>query len=240
VPKIWSFLSNHGYVLLALARRPDLRLREIAEEVGISPRAIQTIVTDLAEAGYLERRREGRRNFYRVRGDRPIAALGSEDHVVADLVRALVTGPGTGPPGTGPRHALVLACSDHRFQEPQRALLASLGLLTKAEVVMWPGGAASLTGPEGNLILEVLALAVGAEGPSRAVLVAHEGCHVRGAFRSTGDIFGDVREVNRRRQRTVEMVESAFGIAPELWYLSSRGASRVGSPSSMVGSSLHP
>jgi len=234
VPGSWSFLSNYGQVLLALARQPDLRLREIAEEVGITPRAVQTIVTDLVQAGYLERRREGRRNSYRVRGDRPIDAPGAEDHVVADLVRALVPGPGTGPPGRGGRRALVLACSDHRFQEPLRALMASLGLLTEAEVMLWPGGAASLTGPEGSLILEVMAHAIGAESLRRIVLVAHEGCHVRGAFQSTGDAFADVREVHRRRRRTVEMIEAAFGAVPELWYLSGRGASRVGSPRASI------
>jgi DNA-binding Lrp family transcriptional regulator len=228
---MWSFLSNYGLVLLAIAKRPDLRLREIAEEVGLTSRAVQTIVTDLAEAGYLERRREGRRNDYRVRGDRPIGTPGAEDHVLADLVRALVTDPGVGPPGGGRRRGLVLACSDHRFQEPLRALMASLGLLTEAEVVLWPGGAASLTGPEGNLILDIMAMAVGAETPAKAVLVAHEDCHVRGAFRPTGDLFGTAREVNRRRRQTREMIEATFGVAPELWYLSGRGASRVGSPS---------
>jgi DNA-binding transcriptional ArsR family regulator len=231
VSKTWSFLSNHGYVLLTIARRPDLRLREIADEVGITPRAVQTIVTDLVEAGYLERRRQGRRNAYRVRGDRPLEAPGNEDHVVADLVRALVSGPGTGPPGRTGRRALVLACSDHRFQEPLRALMASLGLLTEAEVMLWPGGAASLAGPEGNLILDVMALAVGTEPLSRIVLVAHEGCHVRGAFQSTGDMFGDAAEVHRRRRHTAQMIGSSFGVGPELWYLSDRGAFRVGSPS---------
>ena len=238
--RTWSFLSNYGHVLITLARRPDLRIREIAQEVGITPRAVQTIVTNLVEAGYLERRREGRRNSYRVRGDRPIAAPGTEDHVVADLVRALVKAPGTGPPGEGRRRALVLGCSDHRFQEPLRALLANLGLLSQAELVLWPGGAASLTGPEGNLILEIMSLAVGAEPPSRTVLVAHEGCHVRGAFRSTGDTFGDAKEVNRRRRRTVEMIEAAFGIGPELWYLSGRGATRVGAPRPSMGKGALP
>lgn len=226
----WTFLSTHGDVLLALASKPDLRLREIAEAVGITPRAVQSTVSDLVEAGYLERRREGRRNFYRVRGDRPLDDPGTTDHVVADLIRALVSGPGTGPPHAGHRHALVLGCSDHRFQEPLRTLQASLGLLSEAEVVLWPGGAASLTGPEGDLILEVMSLAVGAEPPKRVVLVAHEGCHVRGAFRSTGDAFGSAREVNRRRRTTIGRIEEAFGIRPELWYLTERGASLVGSP----------
>jgi DNA-binding Lrp family transcriptional regulator len=230
----WSFLSNHGEILLAIARRPETRLREIAESVGITPRAVQSMVTDLVEAGYLERRREGRRNSYRVRGDRPIGHGVPADHVVADLIRALVTDPGAGSPLPGRRHALVLACSDHRFQEPLRTLMSTLGLLREAEVVLWPGGAASLTGPEGALILEIMALAVGAEPPERVVLVAHEGCHVRGAFRSTGDAFADAKEVNRRRRRTIDMVERWFDVRPELWYLAQRGATLVGSPARPV------
>ncbi|HEY7399260.1 MAG TPA: helix-turn-helix domain-containing protein [Actinomycetota bacterium] len=229
MPRKWTFLSTHGEVLVALAERPDLRLREIAEAVGITPRAVQSTVSDLVEAGFLDRRREGRRNFYRVRGDRPLEGSGTTDHVVADLIRALVSDPGTGPPNPGHRLALVLGCSDHRFQEPLRTLLASLGLLSEAEVVLWPGGAASLTGPEGGLILEVMSLAVGAEPPKRVVLVAHEGCHVRGAFRSTGDDFGSAREVNRRRRTTIANIQAAFGVRPELWYLTARGASLVGS-----------
>ena len=124
---------------------------------------------------------------------------GSADHIVADLIGALVEGPRTGPPREGRLRALVLGCSDHRFQEPLRELLASLGMLAEAEVVLWPGGAASLTAPDGRLVLDIMARAVGADLPTRTVLVAHEGCHVPGAFRSTGDAFRDAREVNQRR-----------------------------------------
>src|SRR3989442_7012252 len=89
----WTFLSTHGLAVLAIARRPDPRLREVAEVVGVTPRAVQTIVNDLVEAGYLDRRREGRRNAYRVRGDRTIGDSATSDHVIADLVLALVRGP---------------------------------------------------------------------------------------------------------------------------------------------------
>jgi DNA-binding transcriptional ArsR family regulator len=225
----WSFLSTHGLALLAIARRPDARLREVAEVVGVTPRAVQSIVNDLVDAGYLERRREGRRNAYRVRGDRVIGDAATSDHVIADLVLALVRGPKVGPRGTGSRHALVLACSDHRYQEPTRTLMASGGLLREAEVVLWPGGAASLTGPEGGLILEVMARAVGAEPPARVVLVAHQDCHVPGAFTSNGDPFESARAVTARRRRTIDLVHEAFGVRPEIWYLTERGASRVGS-----------
>ena len=231
----WSFLSTHGLALLAIARRPDARLREVAEVVGVTPRQIQSIVNDLVEDRYLERRREGRRNAYRVRGDRAIGDPATSDHVIADLVLALVRGPTIGPSGSGRPQALVLAGSDPRYQEATRTLIAGTGLLREAEVVLWPGGAASLTGPEAGLILEVMARAVGAEPPTRVVLVAHQGCHVPGAFASTGDPFESARAVTARRRRTIAMVERAFGVRPEIWYLTERGASRVGSTPARSG-----
>jgi len=68
----WTFLSNHGHVLVCLARDPDARLRDVAARVGITERAVQKIVSDLEEAGVVERLRDGRRNHYRVFPDRPL------------------------------------------------------------------------------------------------------------------------------------------------------------------------
>jgi len=68
----WTFLSNHGHVLVCLARDPDARLRDVALAVGITERAVQKIVSDLEEAGVVERVREGRRNRYRLFLDRPL------------------------------------------------------------------------------------------------------------------------------------------------------------------------
>ena len=62
----WTFLTNHARVLLCLAENPDFRLREIAERIGITDRAVQRIVTDLEDAGILTRAREGRRNRYEI------------------------------------------------------------------------------------------------------------------------------------------------------------------------------
>lgn len=62
----WTFLTNHGHVLLCLARSPELRLRDVADEVGVTERAVQRIVADLEEAGYLTRRRTGRQNAYEI------------------------------------------------------------------------------------------------------------------------------------------------------------------------------
>ncbi|WP_435011377.1 helix-turn-helix transcriptional regulator [Tundrisphaera lichenicola] len=68
----WTFLSNHGHVLLSIARDPGLTLREVAGLVGITERAVQRIVADLEAAGYLERVRAGRRNRYEVHPERPL------------------------------------------------------------------------------------------------------------------------------------------------------------------------
>ncbi len=62
----WTFLTNHAHVLLAIARDPHVRLRDVALTVGITERAAQKIVADLVAAGYLTRARVGRRNNYTV------------------------------------------------------------------------------------------------------------------------------------------------------------------------------
>lgn len=62
----WVFLSNHGNVLLCIARDSQIRISEIADKVGIGERAAQKIVADLVADGYVVRTKEGRRNRYRV------------------------------------------------------------------------------------------------------------------------------------------------------------------------------
>lgn len=68
----WTFLSNHAHVLLCVAREPEIRLRDVAERVGITERAVQRIVADLEAAQYLERARSGRRNRYEVHRELPM------------------------------------------------------------------------------------------------------------------------------------------------------------------------
>ena len=62
----WTLFSNYGHVLLYLANNPRARLRDVAQQVGITERAVQKIVHDLREAGYLEIQKQGRCNRYRV------------------------------------------------------------------------------------------------------------------------------------------------------------------------------
>jgi DNA-binding MarR family transcriptional regulator len=66
IPTGWTFLTNHAHVLVCLARDPDMRLRDLAEAVGITERAAQQIVRDLEGAGYLVKERVGRRNHYTI------------------------------------------------------------------------------------------------------------------------------------------------------------------------------
>lgn len=68
----WTFFTNHAHVLVLLARDPELRLRDVAERVEITERAVQRIVAELAAGGYLQVERVGRRNRYRVIDRHPL------------------------------------------------------------------------------------------------------------------------------------------------------------------------
>ena len=85
----WTFLTNHAHTLVCIARDPGLRLRDVAERVGVTERAAQRIVSDLVDAGYLERRRDGRRNTYRVRADRPLRHPVEHGHHIGEILAVL-------------------------------------------------------------------------------------------------------------------------------------------------------
>lgn len=87
----WTFLTNHAHVLLCIAREPDARMRDVAQLVGITERAVQRIVADLEEEGYIERIRQGRRNRYEVRTNLPLRHPIERHERVASLI-ALVLG----------------------------------------------------------------------------------------------------------------------------------------------------
>lgn len=86
----WTFLTNHAHVLLCIARNPDLRLRDIAATVGVTERAVQLIVADLEEGGYLTRTRVGRRNRYQLQPARPLRHPVERGHDVDELLAALL------------------------------------------------------------------------------------------------------------------------------------------------------
>jgi DNA-binding transcriptional ArsR family regulator len=103
-PGGWTFLTNHAHVLICVAANPAARVRDVAELVGITERAVQRILGDLEDEGYLEREREGRRNHYRVQGGLPLRHP-LEDHRTADDLVRLGKRPGArrGAPSKEPR-----------------------------------------------------------------------------------------------------------------------------------------
>lgn len=86
MPTGWTFLTNHAHVLLAVARDPDARLRDVAATVGVTERAAQAIVADLEAAGYLTRERVGRRNRYTVNPAGRFRHPAEADHQVGELL----------------------------------------------------------------------------------------------------------------------------------------------------------
>ncbi len=91
----WTFFTNHGHVLVCLAADPDLRTRDVAQLVGITERSAQSIITDLVEAGYLTRIKEGRRNRYELHAEEPLRHPLERDHTVGELLVALGKLPGS-------------------------------------------------------------------------------------------------------------------------------------------------
>ena len=82
----WTFLTNHGHVLLAIAADPDSRIADIAARVGISARAALGILGDLEDEGYVVRTRRGRRTHYELVPHRPFRHPNEADHEVDDLL----------------------------------------------------------------------------------------------------------------------------------------------------------
>ena len=85
----WTLLTNHGHVRVCIAREPDILLSDIAARVGIRERAAHRIVNDLVEAGYVERTKQGRRNHYTARADRPMRHPLEQLHSIGELLTIL-------------------------------------------------------------------------------------------------------------------------------------------------------
>jgi DNA-binding IclR family transcriptional regulator len=83
----WSFLTGHAQVLLAVARDPDVRVRSIAEAVGITERYAYQVLSDLQKAGYVHRERRGRRNRYSVNRDLALGDSVVEAQATRELLR---------------------------------------------------------------------------------------------------------------------------------------------------------
>ena len=85
----WTFFTNHGHVLVCLSQNPEQPLREVAIKVGITERAVQRIVADLEEAGYLERERKGRHNLYRLHLEKTLRHPLEEHRTIGDVIELI-------------------------------------------------------------------------------------------------------------------------------------------------------
>ena len=82
----WSFLTNYARVLMCIAHDPGARLRDIAAGLGITERSTYGIVTELAEAGYVTRQKDGRRNRYQIQAHLPVPEPGTREPAIGEVV----------------------------------------------------------------------------------------------------------------------------------------------------------
>lgn len=90
----WTFLTNHAHVLLCLVMQPDIRMRDIAAKIGLTERWVQQIIRELAAAGYISRRRNGRRNEYLVHPNLPLRHPLESHRCVQDMLELIQPAPG--------------------------------------------------------------------------------------------------------------------------------------------------
>ncbi len=83
----WTFLTNHAHVIICLLREPDILVRELALEVGITERAILRILSELEQGGVVTKTRKGRRNHYSVNLDAPLRHPVESHCSLRELVR---------------------------------------------------------------------------------------------------------------------------------------------------------
>ena len=95
----WTFLTNHSHVLICINEDRSARARDIAASVGITERAVQRIVTELCDAGYVTKVRQGRRNQYTVHLDRPLRHPVEGHCTVSELLEIVQRPPVATPTG---------------------------------------------------------------------------------------------------------------------------------------------
>ena len=89
-PAEWSFLTNHARVLLCVAHDPAIRLRDIASTLGITERTVHGILADLANAGYVVKERNGRRNHYQIQRHLPLPEASGSQRTIGEVLALLV------------------------------------------------------------------------------------------------------------------------------------------------------
>jgi hypothetical protein len=98
----WTLLTGHGHVLVEIARNPEARIRDISAAVGLTERTVQAIVADLEAAGYITRRRTGRRTRYTVRHDSQFRHPAQEGLQVGPFLDVLAVADENGSASPGP------------------------------------------------------------------------------------------------------------------------------------------
>jgi DNA-binding IclR family transcriptional regulator len=88
----WNFLTNHGRALLCIAHDPEVRLRDIAASLAITERHAYGIVTDLTEAGYVIKQKDGRRNRYQIQSHLPLPESADREQAIGEVLD-LLAGP---------------------------------------------------------------------------------------------------------------------------------------------------
>ncbi len=85
----WNFLTNHARVLLRITQDPGARLRDIAASLGITERSAYSIITDLIDAGYVVKHKDGRRNRYQIQAHLPLPDPVGREPAIGDILAAL-------------------------------------------------------------------------------------------------------------------------------------------------------
>jgi DNA-binding IclR family transcriptional regulator len=100
----WSFLTNHARVLVCIAHDPGVRLRDIAVELDITERSAYSIVTELAQAGYVVKQKLGRRNRYEIDRHLPLRGTVGRERTIGEVLDILVEASASTTSQTGPRN----------------------------------------------------------------------------------------------------------------------------------------
>lgn len=90
----WTFLTNHGRVLVYISKNPKSTTEEISRETELSLRGVQKIIAELEETGYIARFKEGRRNFYVIHPELPMRHHLEKGHAVGEILQAMGVNPG--------------------------------------------------------------------------------------------------------------------------------------------------
>jgi DNA-binding transcriptional ArsR family regulator len=94
----WSFLTNHARALVCIAHDPGVRLRDIAAQLDITERSAYAIVTELVDAGYVVKQKDGRRNRYEIQGHLPLRGSVGRERTIGEVLDLLVQASVEGDP----------------------------------------------------------------------------------------------------------------------------------------------